>query len=614
MISLNLIGFELAKVDKAKRIKKIQANSMRDLKKIVGKSRLYVVPRAEVCQTSNMPPNPAITDGPETTNGLETSNMPLNPAIADGPETTNGLETSNMPLNPAIADGPETTNGLEEWRAIRRQQDLEYEQSLRADQEKIIEERLMRRTEEPAEGIPLKFTFPDGTIKIRRFQVSDEMQVLFDFVGTHSSATEYFYIKEATSAISIINTISGTLLDHYLISPLNIHVRWMDMEDVQAICVQQNPVLTTSDELEASEVIQVDLEVMDSGSQELIISNHSEVFQSDLEIVDPGPEIYTNYIDIMPDNDIDEPDDQELQDGSEIMHMGDLDCSTEEILLELGQEINYNQSCRFNINRKNLLDGAFRAFTRKSYDPFKRISVRFSDECGNFEEAVDLGGPRREFLTLLMEAIEKSALLAGPDGRKNLALDSVEKTDTTLLVKQLLSAWFTGDLLLDSFHQLCSSTCICNGNVSPTIDDVNDLDLQAKIQKIANAATMDEICQATESITEYLANAGCLRAIKCLGDKDQLVDDILMFQVVNRVHGPLERFREGLTTLGLLEAVVKRKEAFRPLFCSPQQPLTADTLEDLFNIRYSDAGSNRRAEENTAVAFWRDYLLDAEGK
>lgn len=50
MISLNLIGFELAKVDKAKRIKKIQANSMRDLKKIVGKSRLYVVPRAEVCQ------------------------------------------------------------------------------------------------------------------------------------------------------------------------------------------------------------------------------------------------------------------------------------------------------------------------------------------------------------------------------------------------------------------------------------------------------------------------------------------------------------------------------------------------------------------------------------
>lgn len=35
----------------------------------------------------------------------------------------------------------------------------------------IIKERLMRSGEEPADGIPLKFTFPDGTMKIRRFQV-----------------------------------------------------------------------------------------------------------------------------------------------------------------------------------------------------------------------------------------------------------------------------------------------------------------------------------------------------------------------------------------------------------------------------------------------------------
>lgn len=83
--------------------------------------------------------------------------------------------------------------------------------------------------------------------------------------------------------------------------------------------MQQNPVLTTSDEFEAREVVQDDLEVMDSGSQEGMFSNHSEVVQIDLEIMDARPEIYTNYIDIMPDNVIDEPDDQELQDGSEIM-------------------------------------------------------------------------------------------------------------------------------------------------------------------------------------------------------------------------------------------------------------------------------------------------------
>ncbi|KAA0724042.1 G2/M phase-specific E3 ubiquitin-protein ligase [Triplophysa tibetana] len=97
--------------------------------------------------------------------------------------------------------------------------------------------------------------------------------------------------------------------------------------------------------------------------------------------------------------------------------------------------------------------------------------------------------------------------------------------------------------------------CLTNGNVSPTIEDVNDFDLTAK-----------------------------------------------------------KTFKEGLKTLGLLDVVVKHKDAFRSLFCSPQKPFTSDSLDELFEIRYSIAGSNRRAQENLTVAFWRDYLLDAEGK
>lgn len=71
----------------------------------------------------------------------------------------------------------------------------------------------------------------------------------------------------------------------------------------QANCLQQNPLLQTSDPSEANEVIQDDL-----------VSNHSDVIQAD--IMDPENE--TNYISIMPDNDI-EQDYPELQDGSEIM-------------------------------------------------------------------------------------------------------------------------------------------------------------------------------------------------------------------------------------------------------------------------------------------------------
>lgn len=41
---------------------------------------------------------------------------------------------------------------------------------------------------------------------------------------------------------------------------------------------------------------------------------------------------------------------------------------------------------------------------------------------------------------------------------------------------------------------------------------------------------------------DYLANAGCLRPLRSIADRDRLVEDLLMFQVVNRVRGPFERF------------------------------------------------------------------------
>lgn len=43
LISLNLIGFELARVGKGRKLKKLQTGSVRELRKAVGKS--YMLPR-----------------------------------------------------------------------------------------------------------------------------------------------------------------------------------------------------------------------------------------------------------------------------------------------------------------------------------------------------------------------------------------------------------------------------------------------------------------------------------------------------------------------------------------------------------------------------------------
>ena len=57
---------------------------------------------------------------------------------------------------------------------------------------------------------------------------------------------------------------------------------------------------------------------------------------------------------------------------------------------------------------------------------------------------------------------------------------------------------------------------------------------------------MEELLSVVSCHSNYLSNAGCLRAVKCLEDKDLLLQDILQFQVVNRLHGPLERYKLAL--------------------------------------------------------------------
>ena len=55
----------------------------------------------------------------------------------------------------------------------------------------------------------------------------------------------------------------------------------------------------------------------------------------------------------------------------------------------------------FNINRGNVLDGAIRGLNRTTFKETGRINVKFADDVGKTEGAIDCGGPTREFLDWL---------------------------------------------------------------------------------------------------------------------------------------------------------------------------------------------------------------------
>lgn len=77
-----------------------------------------------------------------------------------------------------------------------------------------------------------------------------------------------------------------------------------------------------------------------------------------------------------------------------------------------------------NVCRQNVMDGAVRAFARRTFTPEAKLSVLFMDDFNQAEGAVDEGGPKREFFRLLIMALKESSLFTGPQNTKNLSLDS----------------------------------------------------------------------------------------------------------------------------------------------------------------------------------------------
>ncbi len=69
-----------------------------------------------------------------------------------------------------------------------------------------------------------------------------------------------------------------------------------------------------------------------------------------------------------------------------VMNIGD-------ILEQLASaNIDNENISKFNICRSNICDGVFRGMARKSFSTNKKLSVKFTDDLGLSEGAVDMGG------------------------------------------------------------------------------------------------------------------------------------------------------------------------------------------------------------------------------
>ncbi|XP_069139550.1 G2/M phase-specific E3 ubiquitin-protein ligase-like isoform X5 [Argopecten irradians] len=242
-----------------------------------------------------------------------------------------------------------------------------------------------------------------------------------------------------------------------------------------------------------------------------------------------------------------------------------------------------NKITKFNINRHDVMDGARRAINRKSFCPRRKMSVKFTDDIGSPEGAVDEG-----------------ALSSGAykDAGTIIAMSIVHGGPAPKFFNQLLFDMMVGR------------------KVHPTLEDVQDIDMKGKIKKLKDCTNLEDIDLNLSSagLSTIMNISGSGRPVRNLEDRDFLVQDLLHFVVVGRVTEALSQLTLGLKTLGLYDRMKENPAVFEEVFLNNSNAeIAAATMEAIFvDITFSLAGSNRRKTEEKIVGFWRDFLLDIE--
>jgi len=83
-------------------------------------------------------------------------------------------------------------------------------------------------------------------------------------------------------------------------------------------------------------------------------------------------------------------------------------------------------------------------------------------------------------------------------------------------------------------------------------------------------------------------------------------------QVVNSLI--IIRFKEGLKTLGVLEAMQENPTSFSAVMCHQPQQFTYCSFSSLMEPELNLPGSSKRNTENLVLSFWRTLLIEIEGK
>ena len=236
---------------------------------------------------------------------------------------------------------------------------------------------------------------------------------------------------------------------------------------------------------------------------------------------------------------------------------------------------------------------------------------------GISEGAVDLGGPAREFFTLVTERLVNSQLFVGGATSKFLSFNArcLEEREYYLAGQVLAMSLVHGGPGLKCLSDSCYN-CIVKGiqNSNASHTDVCDYDLRTSLDKLLNASNITEAEQVISDAKLDLVfdMAGTFQVIKSTGDIVNIVQKTVNWYVLGRAETAHDSFEEGLRTLGVLDSILQYPHVMREAFCFKPETLNVTDFDATFSVTRACEGSNRREVENLVLSHWQDLIQDCE--
>ncbi|XP_067309237.1 uncharacterized protein [Pseudorasbora parva] len=221
----------------------------------------------------------------------------------------------------------------------------------------------------------------------------------------------------------------------------------------------------------------------------------------------------------------------------------DLNMTLERIIERIASRVNNDSIVRFNIIRRNVWDGTTRAMGRSNFSPEKKVDVKFTDDYGISEGAVDNGGPTREFFRLCLHEIkDKIGIFEGPSNAKILTCNSKAMKDNAY--------FYAGQIMAMSIAHGGQSPCFLSellyeclqkgpDNVKVKTEYITDEETRSQVQSISQAETESQLQDAVARAASLISLAGHNVCIT-LGNKQETALDLAHWYVLQRTRAPFE--------------------------------------------------------------------------